>query len=38
MLATIYRHLGIDQRRKLWDFSGRPVPILVDWQPIEELI
>jgi hypothetical protein len=38
-LATIYRHLGIDyQREAILDFSGRPVPILQDGQPIQELL
>jgi hypothetical protein len=37
LLATIYRHLGIDYRREFQDFSGRPVPILAEGQPIEEL-
>lgn len=38
LLATIYRHLGIDWRGSLTDFSGRPVPILGDGEPIAELI
>ena len=37
VLATIYRHLGIDPRREFKDFSGRPVPILPDGEPIREL-
>lgn len=38
-LATIYRHLGIDYERiALPDFSGRPVPIVHDGQPIPELL
>jgi len=37
-LATIYRHLGIDAARvSLADFSGRPVPILREGEPIAEL-
>lgn len=37
-LATIYQHLGIDaQRVTIPDFSGRPIPILRDGQPIPEL-
>jgi hypothetical protein len=37
-LATIYRHLGIDaQNVAIPDFSGRPVPILREGQPIPEL-
>jgi hypothetical protein len=38
LLATIYRHLGIDTSRTFTDFSGRPVSILSDAQPIRELI
>lgn len=37
-LATLYRHLAIDAEQvMLPDFSGRPVPILRDGQPIAEL-
>jgi uncharacterized protein (DUF1501 family) len=38
LLATIYRHLGIDHRTELRDLSGRPVPILSGCEPIRELI
>lgn len=38
MMATIYRHLGIDPRTSFPDFSGRPVPILSDGAPIRELV
>ncbi len=38
LLATIYRHLGIDQRADITDFAGRPVPILSTGKPIRELI
>ncbi|HEV7221113.1 MAG TPA: DUF1501 domain-containing protein [Pirellulales bacterium] len=38
LLATIYRHLGIDHRRALVDFFGRPIPILSEGEPIRELI
>jgi hypothetical protein len=37
LLATIYRHLGIDPRCEFRDFAGRPVPILGDGEPIREL-
>jgi len=37
LLATIYRHLGIDYQRSLTDFSGRPVPILFSGNPISQL-
>jgi hypothetical protein len=38
LLATIYRHLGIDREAAFTDFAGRPVPILSDGQPIAELL
>ena len=38
LLAMIYRHLGIDTHRSFADFSGRPIPILADGKPIQELI
>jgi hypothetical protein len=38
LLATIYRHLGIDPTQSFTDFSGRPVPILLSGKPIPELI
>ena len=38
LLATIYRHLGIDPTITLIDQSGRPVPILYEGQPIAELV
>jgi len=38
LLATIYRHLGIDHTQALHDFSGRPVHILSGARPIQELI
>ncbi len=37
LLATIYRHLGINVGQMLVDHNGRPVPILGDGQPIAEL-
>jgi hypothetical protein len=37
VLATIYRHLGIDSRRSLTDHTGRPHPILGEGSPIAEL-
>jgi hypothetical protein len=36
--ATMYRHLGIDPSFSFPDYSGRPMPILSDGQPIAELI
>jgi hypothetical protein len=39
LLATIYRHLGIDAARlTLRDRTGRPVPALPDGRPIPELV
>ncbi len=38
LLATVYRHLGIDHRGTLVDFTGRPVHILPEGEPIRELI
>lgn len=38
LLATIYRHLGIDPNHSFIDPSGRPVPILNEGQAIEDLI
>lgn len=38
LLATVYRHLGIDHTRIIPDFSGRPVPVLAHGQPIAQLI
>lgn len=38
VLATVYRHLGIEAYRAFNDFAGRPIPILNDGQPIPELI
>ena len=38
ILATIYRHLGIDWQATFPDFSGRPIHILGEGSPIKELI
>ena len=38
LLATMYRHLGIDYEQSLVDFAGRPTPILSSGQPIRELL
>lgn len=38
LLATIYRHLGIDPGASLIDHSGRPVHLLSEGEPIRELI
>lgn len=37
MLATIYRHLGVDVTRETVDHAGRPHPILPCGAPITEL-
>ena len=37
LLATIYRHLGVDTERSFVDFAGRPIPILSGGEPIREL-
>ncbi|HEY4313179.1 MAG TPA: DUF1501 domain-containing protein [Pirellulales bacterium] len=38
-LATLYRHLGIDAARvAIPNFSGRPIPILGEGEPIRELV
>ena len=37
VLATVYRHLGIDPTRTFPDFAGRPRYILEDAHPIKEL-
>lgn len=38
LLATIYRHLGVDPSTSFTDFSGRPFPILAEGEAIRELI
>jgi hypothetical protein len=38
VLATIYRHLGVDPRGHLLDFAGRPTPILSSGDVIAELV
>lgn len=37
LLATMYRHLGIDPRATFDDFLGRPTPILPDGSVLSEL-
>ena len=37
LLATVYRHLGIDYQQSFLDFAGRPVPILTSGRPIPQL-
>jgi hypothetical protein len=38
LLATVYRHLGIDPSQPLADALGRPVPILAHGEPIRQLL
>lgn len=38
LLATVYRHLGIDPQSAFNDFAGRPIPILPSGAPIGELV
>ncbi len=38
LLATVYRHLGIDCQRTFPDLAGRPIHILNDGHPIPELV
>lgn len=38
LLATVYRHLGIDTTQSFVNFAGRPVPILPYGNPINDLI
>ena len=37
VLATIYRHLGIDTTATALDHTGRPHPVLQQGKPIDEL-
>ena len=38
LLATVYRHLGIDHKKMTLDNSGRPVPLIPHGEPIRELL
>lgn len=38
LLATIYRHLGIDPDHTFTDSTGRPIPILWQGRPIQQLL
>jgi len=37
VLATIYRHLGVDTNTSYTDNNGRPHPVLMHGEPIGEL-
>ena len=38
VLGTVYHALGIDWRQKINAFTGRPMQLLDDGEPIEELV
>ena len=38
LLATVYRHLGIDHTKMVPDNSGRPVPLIPNDTAIRELL
>lgn len=38
LLATVYRHLGIQPETSFQNFAGRPVPILSEGRPIAGLV
>jgi hypothetical protein len=38
VLGTVYHTLGIDWKQKVPDFSGRPIQLLDDGEPIAELV
>ncbi len=38
VLGTVYHALGIDPKQKVLDFSGRPMQLLDDGEPIAELV
>ena len=38
LLATVFRHLGIDHTKTTLDNSGRPVPLIPFGEPIRELL
>jgi uncharacterized protein (DUF1501 family) len=38
VLATVYRHLGIDHHRAFVNPQGRPIPLLPNGEPISELL
>ena len=38
ILGTVYHALGIDPKQKLLDFTGRPMQLLDDGEPIPELV
>ena len=38
LLATMYRHLGIDPYTTFADHSGRPIPLLYEGEVVRELV
>ncbi len=38
LLATVYRHLGIDAEHQFINFAGRPIPVLPHGRPIDQLV
>jgi hypothetical protein len=38
LLATVYRHLQVNPTQSFTDFTGRPIPILFEGEPIRELV
>jgi hypothetical protein len=38
VIGTVYHTLGIDWRKQINDFTGRPTQLLDDGEPIEELV
>jgi hypothetical protein len=38
VLGTVYHALGIDPKQKLLDFTGRPMQLLDDGEPVGELV
>ena len=38
VLGTVYHALGIDYRQKVVDFTGRPMQLLDEGEPIHELV
>jgi len=38
VIGTLYHALGIDAKQKLVDFTGRPMQLLDDGDPVPELV
>jgi hypothetical protein len=38
VLATVYRHLGLDPAAYTVNNAGRPIPVLPEGEPIAELV